>query len=146
MKKFYFHLNKYRNFKLQEEKMAQLEFAMARKAFQEETAKLAAIQKKTSELFDINRKLLCGNIQRELLDACYGCLQVQQNALAEQAAVVLKAEEKMQREQKVYLEARKTSKLLERLYQREWTAYYQEFLRVEQKTLDEIGLLSYVRN
>ena len=51
----------------------------------------------------------------------------------------------MKREQQLYLEVRKASKLLERLYHRQWTAYYQEYLHEEQKVLDEIGLINHSR-
>lgn len=146
MRKFHFRLDKYQNLKVQEEKAARLELARARRTFQEETGKLAALQKKTSELLAVNRKLLKGQIQRELLDVCNGYLRVQRCSQIEQAAAALQAEEKMKRKQEVYLEVRKASKLLERLYRRQWTAYCQEFLREEQKMLDEIGLISYSRD
>jgi flagellar export protein FliJ len=146
LKKFHFRLERYRHLKAQEEKAAQMEFVKAQKEFQDETARLTALRQKNSELLALNRKLLQGKLQRELLDACYGCLLVQRNSLAEQTDIVFQAEEKMKGEQRVYIEARKSSKLLDRLYQRQWTAYYQEFLHSEQKMLDEIGLISYLKD
>ncbi|HHV35319.1 MAG TPA: flagellar export protein FliJ [Syntrophomonadaceae bacterium] len=146
MKKFYFRLDKYRNLKLQEEKVARLELARARRAFQEESGRLAALEKKTGQLLAANRKLLEGQIQRELLSVCKGYLRLQRCSLEEQAAAAIQAEEKMKRERQAYLEVRKDSKLLERLYQRQWEVYYQDLLREEQKVLDEIGLISYSRD
>ena len=43
------------------------------------------------------------------------------------------------------MEVRKASKLLERLYHRQWNEFYQEYLKEEQKVLDEIGLIIHSR-
>lgn len=145
MKKFHFRLEKYHNFKEQEEKAARLELFRARRAYQEEADKLAALQGKTIKLISQNKKLLTGSIQLELLNNCIGCLAVQKNLEEEQAAAVQEKEEKMKREQQVYLEVRKASKLLERLYHRQWNEFYQEYLKEEQKVLDEIGLIIHSR-
>lgn len=145
MKRFHFRLEKYHNFKEQEEKAARLALFRARRAYQEEANKLAAIQGKTMELISENKKLLTGPIQLELLNTCLGCLAVQKQLEEEQAAVVQEKEEKMKQEQQVYLEVRKASKLLERLYQRKWNEFYQEYLKEEQKVLDEVGLIIHSR-
>jgi len=145
LKKFHFRLEKYHNFKEQEEKAARLELFRARRAYQEEVDKLAALQRKTNELISQNKKLLTGTIQLELLSSCLGCLEVQKNLEEEQTAAVQEKEEKMKREQQVYLEVRKASKLLERLHHRQWNDFYQEYLKEEQKVLDEIGLIIHSR-
>ncbi len=145
MKKFYFRLDKYHNLKQQEEKAARLQLFRAHSAYQQEVAKLAELQEKTLKLLSQNRKLLTGPIQQELLSSYIGYLSVQKCLEKKQAAAVHEAEEKMKREQQLYLEVRKASKLLERLYHRQWTAYYQEYLHEEQKVLDEIGLINHSR-
>ena len=94
MKKFHFRLEKYHNFKEQEEKAARLELFRARRAYQEEADKLAALQGKTIELISQNKILLTGSIQLELLNNCIGCLAVQKNLEEEQAAAVQEKEEK----------------------------------------------------
>ncbi len=146
MKKFHFRLEKYHNYKEQEEKAARLELFRARRAYEEEVDKLVALQRKTNELISQNKKLLIGSIQLELLNSCIGCLAVQKHLEEEQAAAVQEKEEKMKREQQVYLEVRKASKLLERLYQRQWNDFYQEYLKEEQKLLDEVGLIIHSGN
>lgn len=145
MKKFRFRLEKYHNFKEQEEKAARLALFQARRAYLEEADKLTALQGETRELISQNKKLLTGSIQLELLNTCLGCLAVQKQLEEEQAAVVQKKKEKMQQEQEVYLEVRKASKLLERLYQRQWNDFYREYLKEEQKLLDEVGLMIHFR-
>lgn len=146
MKRFRFRLQKYLDLKEQEEMLARLELIRARTAYRLEVSKLEAIQAKTGELLAQSRELLCGSIRPELLNLISGCLQVQEKLTVEQASAVARAEENLNREQQSFLRARQGRKLLDRLRQYRWAAYYAESLREEQRNLDEIGAILFTRS
>jgi flagellar FliJ protein len=110
-----------------------------------EVNRLQEIEEKTGELLAQGREALRGSILPELLVLCSSCLQVQERLACEQQAAVERAKDQLREEQRALLRVRQDRRLLERLRQRRWGAYYAEFLRSEQKTLDEIGSILFTR-
>ncbi|MDN5366515.1 MAG: flagellar protein FliJ [Thermacetogenium sp.] len=145
MKRFRFRLQKYLNLKVQQERLARLEVARARAAYMLEVNRLQEIEEKTGELLAQGREALRGSILPELLVLCSSCLQVQERLACEQQAAVERAKDQLREEQGALLRVRQDRRLLERLRMRRWEAYYAEFLRSEQKTLDEIGSILFTR-
>ncbi len=148
MKKFSFRLEKYLNLKRQQEDIQRLVLSNAQAAYDEERRKLALILQRIEALLDYSKTLRRAplirlNIELLLLaDAYHAALTTQKEA---QAAATEDALVKVAAERERYLALQKDRKLLERLREKLWQGYYQDYLREEQKTLDEIGTSSFSR-
>ena len=148
VKKFNFRLEKYLNLKRQQEDIQRLVLSNAQAVYDEERRKLALIHQKIEALLDYSKTLRQAPLNRlniELLllaDTYHAALTIQKEA---QAMAVEDALVKLAAEREKYLALQKDRKLLERLREKLWQGYYQDYLKEEQKTLDEIGTSSFSR-
>lgn len=148
MKRFNFRLEKYLHLKRQQENIQRLVLSNSQAVYDEETRKLALIHQKIEGLLDYGKTLRQTPLNRfhiELLllaDTYHAALTIQKDA---QAMLVEDALAKLTAEREKYLALQKDRKLLERLREKLWQRYYQDYLKEEQKTLDEIGTKNFGR-
>jgi flagellar FliJ protein len=139
MKRFTFHLQKYLDLKKQQEDIQRLVLSNAQAACDEERRKLASIDRRIEALleYSITLRQMQLNIDLLIFAESYNRVLSEQREI--QAMAVEGAMVKLMAEREKYVAMQKDRKLLERLRERLWQQFYEELLRDEQKTLDEIG-------
>ena len=146
MKQFNFRLQKYLNLKKQQEDIQRSVLSGAQAAYEEEKRKLALIDRRIEALVDYSKTLrqLYLNIEMLLLADTYHAALASEKEV--QSVSVEEALARLTVEREKYLALQKDRKLLERLREKLWQKFYQDYLREEQKTLDEIGISNYAVN
>ncbi|MGD0622038.1 MAG: hypothetical protein ABSA82_06205 [Thermacetogeniaceae bacterium] len=146
MKRFHFHLQKYLDLKRQEEDIQRLILSNAQAVYDEEKRKLALIDRRIEALLEYSTTLrqMQLNIGLLLFAESYHTVLSEQKEI--QAMSVEEALVKLAAERERYLALQKDRKLLERLREKLWQQFYQDYLREEQKALDEIGTNIRKRN
>ncbi len=145
LKRFRFRLQKYLNLKQQEESIRLINLARARQYYQKQEDTMRSVQKELENALVQMREARQGGLDLDLITMGERYLQVRKEEQARQAAVLEEARAQVLLRQQELVRAQKERKLLERLYERLWSAYYREFLREEQKNLDEVGLIRFFR-
>ncbi len=145
MKRFRFRLQKYLNLKQQEESMRRINLAQAQQLYQKQEDVMRSIQKELGNALARMREARQGGLDLDLITMGEYYLRVQKEQQVLQAAVLEEARAELLRRQQEFVNVQKDRKLLERFYDRRWSAYYREFLREEQKNLDEVGLIRFFR-
>lgn len=121
--------------------MQRLVVVSAQAAYEKEKSKLEAIDRGIADLLAYNADLRQRRLDIELLlsaESYYSFLVSQREA---QAAVVEIAWDGLTDAMEKLLAFQRDRKLLQRLREKRWLGYYQDFLAVEQKNLDEIGII-----
>ncbi|MGB9791391.1 MAG: flagellar export protein FliJ [Thermacetogeniaceae bacterium] len=145
MKRFRFRLQKYLDLKRQEEGLQRIYLAEAQQSYQKQLEIMESIRRKFHSALEQMRQSLIGEVD-PIFIGIIGCfLEYQKAQEIQQEAVLKEARAELERRQLEVLKVQKERKLLERLYTRRWQAYYQEFLREEQRNIDEVGLISFFR-
>jgi|GEM_PF-5660063 len=106
---------------------------------------MQAIQKELRNALARMREARQGGLDLDLITMGEQYLRVKKELQAQQAVVLEEARAELLQRQQEFVNVQKDRKLLERFYDRLWSAYYQEFLREEQKNLDEVGLVRFLR-
>lgn len=146
MKRFRFRLQKYLNLKQQEEGIRRIYLAEAQQYYHKQEEIMRSIQKELKKTLAQKREFLQeGRIDRDLIEMAECYLEYQKEQQNRQETILEEARVELIKQQLELLNAQKERKLSERLYNRRWTDYYQEFLREEQKSLDEIGIICFFR-
>jgi len=145
LKQFRFRLQNYLNLKEQQEKIYRLKLARAQAEYQREAETLVKIQDNLKELLKRNREARRGPIQIELIALGERYLQFQSEQKERQALAAAETRKKLLQLQEEFLDHCKEKKSLERLRERVWSSYYEEYLREEQKYLDEIGSICFLK-
>ncbi|NPV28205.1 MAG: hypothetical protein HPY58_00845 [Firmicutes bacterium] len=145
MRRFRFRFQNFLNLKAQQEEIARLKLGRAQAEYQREAEILAGIQNELKELLERNREARRGLIELELLTLGEGYTQFQKEKKEQQALVVAEARCKLLQQQQEFLDLRKEKRILERLRERLWASYYEDFLREEQKHLDEAGTIRFLK-
>jgi flagellar FliJ protein len=143
VKQFNFRLQKYLNLKKQQEGFQRSILAGAQAAYEEEKRKLVLIDRRIEALLDYGKTLRQLHLNIEMLvlaDTHHAALASEKEV---QAVAVEEALVRLTAEREKYLALQKDRKLLERLREKLWQKFYQDYLREEQKTLDEIGTSNY---
>jgi flagellar FliJ protein len=143
MNHFNFRLQKYLDLKQQQEEFQRLILANAQAFYDEEQSKLALIDGKIDSLLDYSTTLrqIHLNIELLLLAESYHRVLLEQKKI--QILAVEEALGKLVAERERFLSLQKERKLLERLRTRQYQQFYQDWLRDEQKALDEVGSSKY---
>lgn len=121
--------------------MQRLVVVSAQAAYEKEKSKLEDIDRGIADLLAYNADLRQRRLDIELLlsaESYYSFLVSQREA---QAAVVEIAWGRLTDAMEKLLVFQRDRKLLQRLREKRWLEYYQDFLTVEQKNLDEIGII-----
>lgn len=139
MKRFHFRLRTLFNLKKQQEGVSQANLVRIQADYQKEYHLLTEIQDGLRELTKRRREVRRGLVWRELV--CLGELyeMIKKELEYRQIQVVAEVEAELRKCQQELIEIRKERKMLERLRTRFWDAYYREYLREEQRILDEAG-------
>jgi flagellar FliJ protein len=143
MKHFNFRLQKYMNLKKQQEDVQRLVLFNARRAYDEERMKLAAIDRRIGDLLDYSATLRQErpDVDKLVFAESYHAFLVERKEM--QALLVEDALMRLTAERERYLVLQKDRKLLERLREKAWQRFCQDYLSEEQKGLDEIGTSRY---
>ncbi len=139
MNRFQFRLQKYMNLKQQQEDLQRLAVAGAQAAYEEEKRKLEAVNKGIAGLLENNAALRQKGLDVELLLSAESYYAFLISRRQEQAVAVESAELRLAEARDKLLAFQRDRKLLQRLRDKRWQGYYQDFLATEQKNLDEIG-------
>ncbi|HAA90240.1 MAG: Flagellar export protein FliJ [Thermoanaerobacterales bacterium 50_218] len=146
MRRFRFRLQGFLNLKEQEERLQRLRFAQALLEYQERLRILQSVQMGLEQLQQTKRELRRGLIQPEFLIMGELYEARKRNEKEEQKRLVDEAKERLAKAEESFQQVLKEKKMLERMKKRAWKDYYQEYLREEQKYLDEVGNLCFWRH
>lgn len=125
--------------------MRRINLARAQQLYQKQEDVMRSIQKELGNALARMREARQGGLDLDLITMSEYYLRVQKEQQVRQAAVLEEARAELLRRQQEFVNVQKDRKLLERFYDRLWSAYYREFLREEQKNLDEVGLIRFFR-
>ncbi len=146
MKKFEFRLEKLLRVRLQAEKVKKQGLAAIRCEIEREEAKLERLNRSKGVTFD---ELRTHSLQ-ETLDIpgvlhCYCRLQaIDENIQVQKTAINTLGQEEALKRQAV-IAARRDRKVVENLKERAHARHLKEVARLEQRFLDEIGLIQYIK-
>lgn len=145
LKKFRFRLQKYMNLKRQQESIKRLNLTRARSRYIRENESLAEIREELVAAFNRTREARRGSIDLQLISLSEQYIRLQKELQRLQTIVVAEAKAALERRRQELQHVRKEKKLLERLHDHRWAAYCQDVQREEQKVLDEIGTIRFLR-
>ncbi|MDH7576763.1 MAG: flagellar export protein FliJ [Bacillota bacterium] len=145
MKRFRFRFQNYLNLKEQQENINLLKLARVQAEYQKEVEMLVKIQNDFRESLKFSRNARCGPIQIDLISLGTQYTQFQKEREEQQSLVVAEARNKVLLQQQEFLDVHREKKSLERLQERVWSSYWEALLREEQKYLDEIGTIRFLR-
>lgn len=145
MKRFRFRLQKYLDLKRQEEGLQRIFLAEAQRSYQTQLEILGVIQRRLHSALEQMKQALEGEVDPTAVCLLERFLEYQKEQESRQKAAVEEAKAELEKRQLEFIRIQKERKLLERLYSRRWQAYYQDYLREEQKSIDEAGLFSFLR-
>jgi len=129
--------------RLEQEAGAELSGLKSLEAEAEEKLALQRQQRKVE--LDTWRNKIQGQLDLSELDACHRWLEKLDDAIARQQAIVEELRLAVERQTEEFLAARQKRKVLERLREHEYTRFWQEFLRKEQRELDDLAATRYVQ-
>jgi len=145
MKKFQFKLQAVLHFRQRKEDILKKELAEIKKAFDFEKHKLDKLKSKLSKLqIELREKQLSSfdvsvaKAYSSYIDKIEADIELQSIKLADIAKEVKKAQERL-------LKASRDKKVLEKLHDKKYEEYRQEFERVEQGLIDEIATIRHSR-
>lgn len=145
LKRFRFRLQKCLDLKRQEENLQRIYLAEAQQLYQRQLEILGVIQRRFGSALAQMKQSLTGEVDPIIIGILERFLEHQREQEAHQKAVLEEAKAELEKRQLELLRIQKERKLLERIYNKKWQAYYREFLREEQKSIDEVGLFSFLR-
>ncbi|RJP14974.1 MAG: flagellar export protein FliJ [Candidatus Abyssobacteria bacterium SURF_5] len=119
--------------------------ARARKILLMEEKKLQQIRERHADCMDRLAALQTGEIDAYEIQRCHRYLQQLQQSLNHQTALVKEIELRVEMLRKMLVETEKEKKLLEKLDEKEREAYIRDFLKIEQKIIDEVGIGKFVQ-
>lgn len=121
--------------------MQRLAVARSHEVYVEKKSRLGAIDQEIAGLQVYNAAIRQQRLDIELLLATESYHSFLVSQREEQAAAVERAWARCVEAREELLAFQKDRKLLQRLREKRWLGYYQDFLTVEQKNLDEIGII-----
>jgi flagellar FliJ protein len=146
MRRFRFRLQGFLNLKEQEEKLQRLKFAQALLEYQEHFRVLQRVQEELEQLQQAKRELRRGQVQPEYLIMGELYEVRKQKEKEEREGIVDESKKRLTKAEESFQQVLKEKKMLERMKERAWKDYYQEYLRQEQKNLDDVGNLCFWRH
>ncbi|MGE5397841.1 MAG: flagellar export protein FliJ [Chitinophagales bacterium] len=142
MKVFEFRLQTKLDLTCRQEDIAKAETYAKQRVFDFECEVLDSLHSSQMELFNILRSQKGGFKIDELV--LYKDFQkVLRDKIVQQKETVLRAEELLEEARMVLMEIMKERKTLERLREKEYQSYLEEFMRIEQKIIDEAAVSRY---
>lgn len=141
MNRFRFRLQKYLDLQQQQEDLQRLTVVSAQAVYEEEKSKLEAIDREIADLLAYNAALRRRRLDIELLLAAESYYSFLAGQRETQAAAVESAWGRLADAREKLLAFQRDRKLLQRLREKRWLGYYQDFLTAEQKNLDEIAII-----
>lgn len=137
MNDFDFGLQKVLNVRNIQEDIAQNKFMQARQRKKELENQLDRLNNTKKDTYDFIRNN--GDSSVEITLQARRFLQLHKKKIEDKKEIILSQKEKVAEEQEKMIERQKKRKVLDRLKEKKYKAFQKEYLKNEQKLLDEIG-------
>lgn len=142
MRRFVFSLQKVLDYRRRLEEQAIRDFAEAQRQLEHERATLARLMALRGEC--LNRSRRTHQLVVEMLDVEQTYLSALEERIEAQRQRVAEAERVLEERRQALIEAQRGRKMLERLREKHYERWRQEFLRTEQKALDDLATVRAV--
>jgi len=144
MKPFLFKLQTALDIKLKEEDIQKEKLYQATKVYKQNLRQLTGLKNRLVEIQDILRGKQVKNIDVLEIKNCQDYIPVLNERIKQQEEKTEDSRLEMERVRSKLLEIMKKRKILEKLKTRHYQEYMREFLREEQKQIDEMATIGYV--
>ncbi|PKM47623.1 MAG: flagellar export protein FliJ [Firmicutes bacterium HGW-Firmicutes-8] len=144
MKPFLFKLQTALDIKLKEEDIQKEKLYQATKVYKQNLRMLTGLKNRLVEIQDILRGKQVKNIDVLEIKNCQDYIPVLNERIKQQEEKTEDSRLEMERVRSKLLEIMKKRKILEKLKTRHYQEYMREFLREEQKQIDEMATIGYV--
>lgn len=144
MKPFLFKLQTALDIKLKEEDIQKEELYQATKVYKQNLRMLTGLKNRLVEIQDILRGKQVKNIDVLEIKNCQDYIPVLNERIKQQEEKTEDSRLEMEQVRSKLLEIMKKRKILEKLKNRHYDEYMREFLREEQKQIDEMATVGYV--
>jgi len=144
MKPFLFKLQTALDIKMREEDVQKEKLYQATKVYKQNLRMLTGLKNRLVEIQDILRGKQVKNIDVLEIKNCQDYIPVLNERIKQQEEKTEDSRLEMERVRSKLLEIMKKRKILEKLKTRHYQEYMREFLREEQKQIDEMATIGYV--
>jgi len=143
MKKFSFRLERVLDTRKIKEKQKQRETAVAIRLFETENEQLQEMEEKKQTAIAILKKMQKQEFNPGVLTLLHTTLDGQTWRCQQQQERVKIARVKLDQSRKSLMQARRSTKVVEKLRERRHKEYVQKVEKIEQKTIDEVAVIKY---
>lgn len=145
MRRFKFNLNTPLRIKQKIEQIREQQLIEARMALEREKQELLALKEKKNDIKQVMERELQQSLKAAELMLYESMMNTLNDRLKNQESRVKRATEKSKEAMELYLAARRERQVMEKLKEKRYAHYLVELNREEQKILDDIASLAYIR-
>ena len=145
MRRFKFNLNTPLRIKQKIEQIREHQLIEARMALEREKQELLALKEKKNDIKQVMERELQQSLKAAELMLYESMMNTLNDRLKNQESRVERAREKSKEAMELYLAARRERQVMEKLKEKRYAHYLVELNREEQKILDDIASLAYIR-
>lgn len=144
MKNFVFRLQTSLDLKLKAEDMKKEELQKATKVYKQNLKTLKGLQNRLVEIQDILRGKQVKKMDIVEIKNCQDFIPVLEERIKNQVEVTAASRIEMERVRNELVEIMKERKMLEKLRAKQYQEYMREYLREEQKEIDELATIGFM--